>query len=69
SHGSNTQPYPHARQFPCPKPDCGRGFRRLEHLKRHVRTHTHERPFLCPVCFKKFSRSDNLAQHRRTHER
>lgn len=53
----------------CPIPTCGRVFKRLEHLKRHVRTHTHERPYLCPHCNKSFSRSDNLAQHRRTHER
>ena len=47
---------------------CGRLFKRLEHLKRHVRTHTQERPYICPLCSKAFSRSDNLAQHRRTHE-
>ncbi|PPJ59377.1 hypothetical protein CBER1_06922 [Cercospora berteroae] len=52
----------------CPIPMCGRLFKRLEHLKRHVRTHTQERPYLCPLCNKAFSRSDNLAQHRRTHE-
>jgi transcription factor STE12 len=47
---------------------CGRLFKRLEHLKRHVRTHTQERPYICTLCNKAFSRSDNLAQHRRTHE-
>ncbi|KJY00076.1 transcription factor steA like protein [Zymoseptoria brevis] len=52
----------------CPIPMCGRLFKRLEHLKRHVRTHTQERPYICTLCNKAFSRSDNLAQHRRTHE-
>jgi transcription factor STE12 len=60
-------PYPQ-KSHSCPIPTCGRLFKRLEHLKRHVRTHTQERPYICPLCNKAFSRSDNLAQHRRTHE-
>ncbi|RCH99193.1 hypothetical protein CU097_012592 [Rhizopus azygosporus] len=58
---------PHA----CDHPNCDRRFRRLEHLKRHMRIHTHEQPFKCtfPGCFKAFSRSDNLTQHKKTHER
>jgi len=57
-----------AKSHSCPIPMCGRLFKRLEHLKRHVRTHTQERPYACSLCSKAFSRSDNLAQHRRTHE-
>jgi transcription factor STE12 len=60
-------PYPQ-KSHSCPIPSCGRLFKRLEHLKRHVRTHTQERPYPCPFCSKAFSRSDNLAQHRRIHE-
>ncbi|KAJ5574015.1 uncharacterized protein N7459_008442 [Penicillium hispanicum] len=60
-------PYPQ-KSHSCPIPSCGRLFKRLEHLKRHVRTHTQERPYPCPYCSKAFSRSDNLAQHRRIHE-
>lgn len=64
---SEMSPYPQ-KSHSCPIPMCGRLFKRLEHLKRHVRTHTQERPYLCTLCNKAFSRSDNLAQHRRTHE-
>lgn len=59
---------PYQKSHSCPIPMCGRLFKRLEHLKRHVRTHTQERPYICSLCNKAFSRSDNLAQHRRTHE-
>lgn len=64
---SEMNPYPQ-KSHACPIPMCGRQFKRLEHLKRHVRTHTQERPYLCNLCNKAFSRSDNLAQHKRTHE-
>lgn len=53
----------------CPVIQCSRRFKRLEHLKRHMRIHTLEKPFCCtyPGCQKSFSRSDNLAQHAKTH--
>ncbi|KAI9312020.1 hypothetical protein BX666DRAFT_1826003, partial [Dichotomocladium elegans] len=57
------------RLFTCPLNSCAKLFKRLEHLKRHLRTHTMERPYLCSLCGKRFSRSDNLAQHKKTHER
>jgi transcription factor STE12 len=65
---SEIGPFP-MKSHSCPIPTCGRLFKRLEHLKRHVRTHTQERPYVCPHCSKAFSRSDNLAQHKRTHDR
>ncbi|OWT39678.1 transcription factor STE12 [Cryptococcus neoformans] len=58
-----------AKGFSCPLLSCGRLFKRLEHLKRHVRTHTQERPYECSRCAKRFSRSDNLTQHYKTHEK
>lgn len=53
----------------CNFPDCNRAFKRLEHLKRHYKMHSGDRPFLCAICLKRFSRSDNFRQHQLTHER
>lgn len=47
-------------------PDCNMSFTRSEHLARHKRKHTGERPFTCPHCHKNFSRLDNLRQHKQT---
>jgi transcription factor STE12 len=57
------------KAFVCPLYSCGKLFKRMEHLRRHLRTHTLEKPFQCARCFKSFSRSDNLNQHIRTHAR
>ncbi|CRG84142.1 Respiration factor 2 [Talaromyces islandicus] len=42
---------------------CGRSFARLEHLKRHERSHTKEKPFECPECTRCFARRDLLLRH------
>ncbi|KAI0392730.1 hypothetical protein F5Y17DRAFT_341569 [Xylariaceae sp. FL0594] len=47
---------------------CGRTFKRSEHLERHVRTHTKEKPYICH-CGSAFSRRDLLTRHMRiSHE-
>lgn len=45
--------------------ECRMVFTRSEHLARHIRKHTGERPFRCH-CNRTFSRLDNLRQHAQT---
>ncbi|EAW14575.1 putative C2H2 transcription factor (AmdX) [Aspergillus clavatus NRRL 1] len=68
---TNGQPVANAN-IPPPKTDkprphvcttCGRSFARLEHLKRHERSHTKEKPFECPDCSRCFARRDLLLRH------
>ncbi|KAJ5700876.1 hypothetical protein N7493_011922 [Penicillium malachiteum] len=44
---------------------CSRSFARLEHLQRHDRSHTKEKPYVCVKCPKAFTRKDLLARHER----
>ncbi|GMG19521.1 unnamed protein product [Ambrosiozyma monospora] len=48
-------------------PLCHSRFQRPEHVKRHMRSHSSEKPFACPQpnCGKRFNRNDNLKQHLR----
>ncbi|KAH8812576.1 hypothetical protein F5884DRAFT_785840 [Xylogone sp. PMI_703] len=44
---------------------CERRFSRREHLQRHERSHTKEKPFGCTICSQAFTRRDLLARHNR----
>ncbi|KAJ9330216.1 transcriptional regulator family: C2H2 zinc finger and Fungal Specific TF [Paecilomyces variotii] len=63
-NGSTNGPAPKSDK---PRPHvcntCGRSFARLEHLKRHERSHTKEKPFECPDCARCFARRDLLLRH------
>ncbi|KAJ5585637.1 hypothetical protein N7450_005424 [Penicillium hetheringtonii] len=40
-------------------PICAHFFKKAEHLARHMRAHSKEKPFGCPVCHKNFARHDH----------
>lgn len=48
-------------------PLCHMKFQRPEHVKRHMLSHSSEKPFECTEegCHKRFNRNDNLKQHLR----
>ncbi|KAF9155070.1 hypothetical protein BG015_011122 [Linnemannia schmuckeri] len=64
--GSTSSP----KTFQCTGyPGCNMVFTRSEHLARHERKHTGEKPYKCIVanCPRTFSRYDNMIQHTQTH--
>ncbi|PSN64644.1 hypothetical protein BS50DRAFT_557290 [Corynespora cassiicola Philippines] len=46
---------------------CQRSFSRVDHLSRHIRSHTQERPYSCRICGKDFARIDLMKRHTTQH--
>ncbi|KAJ9580866.1 hypothetical protein L9F63_023954, partial [Diploptera punctata] len=46
---------------------CTKEFKKPSDLVRHIRIHTHERPYKCTHCFRSFAVKSTLTAHIRTH--
>ncbi|SSD61786.1 uncharacterized protein SCODWIG_03547 [Saccharomycodes ludwigii] len=58
---NGTTPSGKPRLFVCSV--CSKAFARQEHLSRHERCHTKEKPYICGLCNKCFTRRDLLVRH------
>lgn len=62
-HDEQAEPDDPKKKHKCPL--CFAPFQRPEHVKRHLKSHTSEKPFQCdmPDCGRRFNRKDNLKAH------
>lgn len=66
----NTANFDPKKKHACPL--CQARFQRPEHVKRHMKSHSSEKPYECdePNCGKRFNRKDNLKAHlKKIHQR
>jgi uncharacterized Zn-finger protein len=47
---------------------CQKEFKKSSDLVRHVRIHTHDKPFKCSQCYRAFTVKGTLSAHMRTHD-
>ena len=57
-------PYDELKRYFCPL--CGRGFKLGNDLRRHIRTHTGERPYGCNFCSYRATQKQTVNRHIRT---
>lgn len=46
---------------------CSKEFKKPSDLVRHIRIHTHEKPYKCNQCFRAFAVKSTLTAHQKTH--